>query len=93
MAVSPRITSQQSCTQPTPAIGMNGLYLEATPAGTYYQWYYEGNIIPVLNGQLHQPDQPGSSVGVNYSTNCPGATSAPYPYNVTGINTGLLPSK
>ena len=38
LAVSPRITSQQSCTQPTPSISMNGMYLEATPAGTYYQW-------------------------------------------------------
>ncbi|MGE0636095.1 MAG: T9SS type A sorting domain-containing protein [Bacteroidia bacterium] len=89
MAVSPRITSQQSCTQPTPSVGMNGMYLEATPAGTYYQWYYEGTIIPGANGQLHQPDQPGNySVGVNYSTNCP-VMSAPYPYNVTGINTAL----
>jgi dienelactone hydrolase len=89
MAVSPRITSQQSCTQPTPTVGMNGMYLEATPAGTYYQWYYEGNEIPGANGQLHQPEQPGYySVGVNYSTNCP-VMSAPYPYNVTGINTAL----
>jgi dienelactone hydrolase len=85
MAVSPRITSQQSCAQPTPTIGMNGLYLEATPSGTYYQWYYEGNEIPGANGQLHQPDQPGNySVGVNYTTNCP-VMSAPYPYNLTGI--------
>jgi len=85
MAVSPRITSQQSCSQPTPSIGMNGMYLEATPAGSYYQWYYEGNEIPGANGQLHQPDQPGNyTVGVNYETNCP-IMSAPYPYNVTAI--------
>lgn len=89
MAVSTRITSQQSCTQPTPVIGMNGMYLEATPAGSYYQWYYEGSIIPGANGQLHQPDQSGYySVGVNYATNCP-VMSAPYPYNVTGINAAI----
>ena len=85
LAVSPRITSQQSCSQPTPSIGMNGMYLEATPAGTYYQWYYEGTLIPGANGQLHQPEQDGYyTVGVNYSTNCP-VMSAPYPYNVTSL--------
>ena len=85
MAVSPRITSQQSCTQPTPSIGMNGMYLEATPAGTYYQWYYEGGIIIGANGQLHQPDLEGNyTVEVNYLTYCP-VMSAPYNYNTTGI--------
>jgi dienelactone hydrolase len=89
LAVSSRITSQQSCAQPVPSIAMNGMYLEATPAGTYYQWYYEGNEIPGANGQLHQPEQSGNyTVGVNYSTNCP-VMSAPYPYNVTGINNAV----
>ena len=86
LAVSPRITSQQSCTQPTPSIGMNGLYLEATPAGTYYQWYNEGNIIIGANGQLHQPDLEGNyTVEVNYLTYCP-VMSAPFNYNTTGIS-------
>lgn len=85
LAVSPRITSQQSCTQPTPVISMNGIYLEANPLGTYYQWYYDGAEIPGANGQLHQPDQDGNyTVGVNYSTNCP-VMSAPYIYTTTGI--------
>ena len=85
LAVSPRITSQQSCTQPTPSISMNGMYLEATPAGTYYQWYYEGSIIIGANGQLHQPDLEGNyTVEVNYLTYCP-IMSAPYNYNTTGI--------
>ncbi len=86
LAVSPRITSQQSCTQPTPIIGLNGMYLEATPAGTYYQWYYEGNLIPGANGQMHQPDFEGNyTVEVNYLTYCP-IMSAPYNYSTTGIN-------
>ena len=87
LAISPRITSQQSCTQPTPSIGMNGIYLEATPSGTYYQWYYEGSIIIGANGQTHQPDLEGNyTVEVNYITYCP-EMSAPYNYNTTGINT------
>lgn len=85
LAVSPRITSQQSCSEPTPSVSFNGLYLEANPPGTYYQWYYEGTLIPGANGQLHDPEQPGNySVGVNYNTNCP-VMSASYPHNVTGV--------
>jgi len=85
LAVSARITSQQSCPQPTPSISLNGMYLEANPTGTYYQWYYEGNLIPGANGQLHQPEQTGNyTVGVYYSNNCP-VMSAPYYYNITGI--------
>ncbi len=84
LAVSQRITSQQTCTQLTPSISMNGMYLEANPAGNYYQWYYEGNLIPGANGQQHQPDLSGNyAVEVTYTT-CP-VMSAPYPYNVTGI--------
>jgi hypothetical protein len=85
LAVSPRITSQQSCSQPTPVISMNGINMEANPPGTYYQWYYEGTPISGANAQLQQPNLAGNyTVEVNYLTNCP-VMSAPYTYTITGI--------
>lgn len=85
LAVSQRITSQQSCTEPVPVVGMNGNDLEVTPSGNGYQWYFEGNELQGETAQLHTPQNEGFySAGVYYLTYCP-VMSAPYQYTMTGM--------
>ncbi len=87
LAVSPRITQNQSCTIVDPVISLSGSLLTSTPASTY-QWYFNGSIISGATSQNYTALSAGNYyVEVTYFNGCPylSNTINVFPTNVLSI--------
>lgn len=81
LAVSPRITHNQSCMISNPVITQSGSVLTST-AATTYQWYWNGSIISGATSQNYTSTAPGNyHVEVTYFNVCP------YPSNTINFTT------
>ena len=90
LAISPRITYNQSCLINNPMITQVGSVLTSTPATTY-QWYWNGSIISGATSQNYTVTTSGNYyVEVTYFNACP-YTSNTINFTATGIANTFQP--